>query len=463
MMTVFHKSRLQRCSTLSATLLVAAWVGGCSSSGDIDFRGAGGSGDGDAGGTNEVASVGGMSPGTMAGGTGGVGGGGGEAPSDPCEDGEWTCLRMGTKGPYGSHAIVVPAAQNWVNTGLFLTTGQTAQLTVEGGSWMVNNKEGQGIDHGSCLIGDLVARIGLHYKDQALTCVDGSATFTADKEGILFLGALPSNDLGESYETRRKATGEKTVRVESDGHTVPTVLATEAADYPFAEVSSGWVEIMGAHIIVTLPVATATVDADVLETALDTLDEFYELHEELRSGVPQHGQRIRFFPDGTNPGLMLAGNPVRMKTTLVTAEKRISRAGQPGVGVWGYAHELGHDFSFVDGNWTYQVKTLESWPNIFSVHAFEKMQLTLHKNTIDCDMNSTGNYDAWSAWVGLCFLRQFEFAYGWSFYKDFFVELNKQQGNQGIKNWNTVHDAFETVAGEDITPIFEAWSVPNPG
>jgi hypothetical protein len=52
--------------------------------------------------------------------------------------------------------MVVPAAQNWVNTGLFLTSGQTAQLTVEGGSWMVNNKEGQGIDHGSCLIGESI-------------------------------------------------------------------------------------------------------------------------------------------------------------------------------------------------------------------------------------------------------------------------------------------------------------------
>jgi hypothetical protein len=220
---------------------------------------------------------------------------------------------------------------------------------------------------------------------------------------------------------------------------------------------------MGEHTIVTLPASTAVMDRDVIDVALKTLDEFYTIHESLRGGVPQHGQRIRFFPDGDNPGLMLAGNPIRMKPSLVTKENRISRAGQPGVGVWGYAHELGHDFTFVGGNWTYQVKTLESWPNIFTVHAFEKMGLEQHKNTVNCTTSSMGSYAMWDAWVGLCFLRQFQLKYGWAFYRDFFAELNKQTGNKGINNWNKVHDAFETIAGEDITPIFEAWGVPNPG
>ena len=395
---------------------------------------------------------------------GGSGGSGGTAP-DPCADGEWTCLRMPPAGPYGTHEIKVPAAQNWVNTGLYLKTGQTAEISIQSGRWNVNNnKVGKTIDHGPCIVGDLVARIGLHYKDEKLNCVSDTLSLTADKDGILFLGALPSNDLGESYETRLKATGSKIVSVESSGDTVPTVLAREAAEYPFSDVSSKWVEIMGKHIIITIPTASAIEDAKVLEKALATLDQFYALQLELRGGLPHHGQRIRFFPDGQNPGLMLAGNPIRMQTKLVTEKDRISRAGQEGVGVWGYAHELGHDFTFVGANWAYQVKTLESWPNIFSVYAFQKMNLPLHNNTKNCDLKSEGNYEeGWDAWVGLCFLRQFELKYGWKFYQDFFAELSKYEQNSGIKNWNGVHDAFETIAGEDITPLFEAWKVPNPG
>ena len=63
--------------------------------------------------------------------------------------------------------------------------------------------------------------------------------------GVLFVGGLPSNDLGETYETRRFATGSKSVTVTSDHDTVPTVEAVLAADFDYDAVSSGWVEIRG--------------------------------------------------------------------------------------------------------------------------------------------------------------------------------------------------------------------------
>src|SRR5690606_14677835 len=84
-------------------------------------------------------------------GSGGVGGssggqssaaGGSEGMAEHCADGEWTCIRTEPKCPYGSRTFSVPAAQNWVNTGLYLKTGQTATLTVGGGTWSVNGDEG---------------------------------------------------------------------------------------------------------------------------------------------------------------------------------------------------------------------------------------------------------------------------------------------------------------------------------
>lgn len=415
------------------------------------------------GGASETggAASGGMSAGGE--GSGGTGTGGTAPEFDPCEDGQWTCVRTEPSGPYGTKTLDVPAAQNWVNTGLYLKAGDSVSLEVLGGTWSISDSEGDSIDHGPCTVGQMVARIGLHYKDSELVCVEPSATFEADKDGILYVGALAGNDLGETYETRMNATGARQIQIDSAHQTVPTVLADEAASYDFAAVSSGWVELYGEHVILTLPAATAEADKAVLATALATLDEIYAWEEELRSAVPHHGQRLRFFPDGTNPGLMLAGNPIRMQTSLVTDTDRISRSGQEGVGLWGYAHEMGHDFSFVGRMWTYQDKTLESWCNLFTIYALENMGVALNGSTTDCTSESTGNYDSWDAWGGLCFLRQFQFDYGWQFYKDFFLELNKHENNQGISGWNAVHDTFESIAGQDVTPVFEAWNVPNPG
>ncbi|MEM7154498.1 MAG: M60 family metallopeptidase [Myxococcota bacterium] len=394
----------------------------------------------------------------------------GDSPVDePCGEGPWTCLPVPPGGPYGSMTFEVPAAQNWVNTGLFMQAGDTATISEEG-SWFVNINTGDPIDHGPCFIGDLVARIGLHYKDPALTCVDGEVVFTADKDGILFVGGLPENDLGETYEARVAAEGFKTVTVTSDGATVPTVESVLAAEYPFDEVASGWVEIRGDHVLLTLPTSTAGQDAAALEASVAILDEIYELEEELRGALPQHGQRIRFFPDPdvTPLGYMLAGNPVRMQPVLVQPDfsDRISLAGMPGVDIWGFAHELGHDFTFAGRLWWYQENSLESWPNLFSIYALEALGVPLHEQVAGCPGSEPVAYEQWDAWDGLCFLLQFQYTYDWAFYQAFFAELNAVDPvivPSGPLAWTFNHDRFETIAGEDITPVFEAWAVPNPG
>ena len=394
---------------------------------------------------------------------------GGSQVEEPCGEGAWTCLPVPPAGPYGSMTFEVPAAQNWVNTGLFLEAGQQATIT-ESGAWMVSPNLGDSIDHGSCVVGDLVARIGLHYKDPALTCVRGEANFVADKDGILFVGGLADNDLGETYESRFWAEGSKTVSVTSEGATVPTVEAVDTGAYGFDRVQSPWVEVRGDHVLLTLPTATAVQDAQDLAAAAARLDEMYALEEQLRGDVPQHGQRIRFFPDPdvTPLGYMLAGNPVRMQPVLVDAAfpDRISQAGLPTIDLWGFAHELGHDFTFVGRLWWYQENSLESWPNLFSIYALEDMGIPIHPEADSCPGSDPVAYDSWDAWDGLCFLLQFQYAYGWAFYQDFFAGLNATDPTTvpaGPLAWSFVHDRFEAIAGEDVTPIFEAWGVPNPG
>jgi len=445
----------------------AVGLGGSSTTGGATSGGNNASGSVSGGSGGSGAALGGSSSGglggtTSAAGTGGAAGSGGTAPSDACGAGPWTCIAVDGAAPYGSHTFDVPAQQNWVMTGLYLRKGQTATIS-ETGSWQLSNS-GDAIDHGSCKVGDLVARIGLHYKDAALTCVKGSATFTAAQDGILFVGALAGNDLGETYETRSDASGKKTVTVASEQDSVPTVQATAAATFTFDDVTSGWVEVWGKHVILTLPVASAKKDAAVMARAAERLDEIYELEAELRGALPHHGQRIRFFPDGTQPGYMLAGNPVRMELALVNGgdQTRISRAGETGTDIWGFAHEMGHDFSFApNGFWTYEENTLESWCNLFSIYSLEKLGVPLNDSTTSCTATSTGDYDTWDAWGGLCFLRQFQFRYGWDFYKEYFAQIKDTTGTGGDP-WTFVHGKFEAIAGEDVTPLFETWNVPHP-
>lgn len=440
-----------------------AALGGTGSGGTSNGAGTTSGGSGALAGSAGANALGGAgSGGASNSGSGGSGASSGGPAVEACSSGAWSCVPVDGTKPYGSHTFDVPAQQNWVNTGLYLRQGEMASLT-ETGSWQLSDT-GDAIDHGPCKVGDLVARIGLHYKDPALTCVKGSATFTAPKDGILFVGALAGNDLGETYETRHDASGKKSVTITSSHASVPTVLAGEASTYAFADVASGWVEVWGKHVILTLPIASAQMDAQVMARAAERLDAIYELEAELRSALPHNGQRIRFFPDGTQPGYMLAGNPVRMELVLVTGgdKTRISRAGEAGTDIWGFAHELGHDFSFApNGFWTYQENSLESWCNLFSIYALEKLQVPLHESTVDCTQASTGDYDAWDAWGGLCFLRQFQFRYGWDFYKEYFEQL-KDTTSTGGDPWTFVHGKFESIAGEDVTPLFETWNVPHP-
>ncbi|MEM1418170.1 MAG: M60 family metallopeptidase, partial [Myxococcota bacterium] len=384
----------------------------------------------------------------------------------------FTCVPVRGGEAYGERSFAVPAAQNWVQTGLFLREGETATVVDEGGEWSLGPVTvGEPIDHSDCVTGQLVARIGLHYKDELLTCVGGSATITAPRDGLLFVGMLPSNDLGETYETRRRATGARSVRVsvpEGVGATVPTVPTAEVAAFDYAAVSSGWVELAGAHVIATLPTATAIADRDGLAAALDRLDTIYELHEALRGAVPQHGQRLRFFPDGTQPGYMLAGNPIRMALGLVSLENedRISRAGVPAeeAQVWGFTHEMGHDFTFVNGAWNYQEQSLEAWPNVFSVNALEQLGIALHPNLERC-AEGPFPYGDWDPWEGLCFLLELREERGFAHYEAFFRALNELSPGQVpgfAPRWHFVHDLMEETSGADLTPRFEAWGVPRP-
>ena len=387
-------------------------------------------------------------------------------------DSPWAQVSVLGNESYGTREFWLPAAQNWANTGLYLRRGQQARIQANG-MWQVKSGSMYGPEGHStamsrgCAEGELVARLGLYYKDDALTCIGQNGTITAHEDGILFVGAVVSNDLGETYEARKQANGSLLVTVSSEaGETVPTIWYEDAGAYNFNDVASGWVEIKSEHNILTLPVATAKQDASELFAAGKRLDDIYKQHKVLRGKAPYHDQPIRWFPDTKDaPGWMLAGNPVRMDPALVdkNGDSRISIAGKSGQSNWGFAHELGHNFNFSGGDWYYTTfGGLEAWPNIFTMHSNEALN-TSEDRTSDCP-SKKATYVAKNqhedglggAWNGLCFLMEFTDAYGWQVWKNFYADFD-QGPNHG---WQNMKNRMDRVTGTNTASIFKSWNIP---
>ena len=387
-------------------------------------------------------------------------------------DGDWARIDVPKSGPYGRYEFNVPAAQNWVNTGLFLRQGQRAVITASG-LWSVKggalyDANGHATEQSrGCQQGELTARLGLYYKDPAISCIGTAGTFMAHEDGILFVGSVVSNDLGETYEERADATGSVLVTVSSTGDTVPTVDYEDAPYYDYVGVSSGWVEIRSPNNILTLPIATAIHDASKLTEAVQRLDDIYQQHKILRGKTPYHGQPIRWFADTKDaPGWMLAGNPVRMDPALVSIDSgdRITLAAEPGNNDWGFAHELGHNFNFAGGDWYYTTYgNLEAWPNIFTLHAIDKLGLVERTDVNDCSKakaeylaKGVNDNGFGGAWQGLCFLSEFTDQYGWEIWQNFYQKFNDQPGH----GWGFLRDRLNEASGQNVTPIFNSWNVP---
>ena len=381
---------------------------------------------------------------------------------------------------YGTQRFSVPAETNWVNSGLYLNVGETATITAEG-SWVLNETElgpeGQetlGSERG-CAYGSLVARSGLRYQDD-ITCVGTGATFTAARSDIVYLGMILSTDLGESYESRLAASGSVSVSVSSNGNTVPSVRASEFQQFDLSEVNSGWIEVLGEHVIITTTSEQATIDRATVVASINTLDEIYIQQLKLRGIAPFNAQRIRFFADDLSGFYMLAGNPIRTDPSLLSgnANRRILRASELQTDIWGFSHELGHTFSFANGLWLYQVLNLESWPNIFTLYSLTNLQRLEGQPNADSycenktDYLTGGDYATLrdDPFLQLCFLMEFTDQYGWAFWERFFASLNVLRNEDVAYDgsdasvWRFVRDQFSLAAGEDVTATFNLWSVP---
>lgn len=393
-----------------------------------------------------------------------------------------TVVSVPLSGPYGSQTFKVYAGGYWVNSGLFLKKGQTAKISAKG-RWQYDNQniDASGLGLGSergCRLGSLVARSGLNYNKE-IQCIGVSGTFTAAKDETLYVG-MNHGDGGEMYGNRLGLKGVLDVTVTSDGGTVPSLSPQDAATVDLTKIASGNLEIIGRHIL--LPVTTAAVlrDRSTLVASVETLDRIYEAHLKLRGMAPFDGVKIRFFPDPevVKFGYMIAGNPIRTLPDLFEGGdfQRILRASVINTDIWGFAHEIGHNFTAANGVHSYMRLSYESWPNVFTLHSLEML------NRVEGQPNARTYCDGKNAYLAsgeysqlksdpflqLCFLMEFQKTYGWEFWQKFNAKLNGEYENSVAQRvggsdqavWTYVRDLVNQAAGSDQTAVFKTWRLP---
>lgn len=384
-------------------------------------------------------------------------------------------------GPYGERSFDVPADAHWVNTGVFLRAGESLEFSASG-AWSL---DGQALsaagdaelgEERGCAHGALALRSGLAYEG-SVVCSGAAGTFTAETDGIVYAGMIFSRDVEEGYGWRLRSSGALRLTLSSEADTVPTISIANVQEYPFEQVKSGWVELQSAHHLVTLPASQVVADMATAQAAMDTLDAMYQVERDLRGAAPFRGERIRWIPDPTieELGYMLASNPVRGVPGLFTGgeNQRILRSAEPKTDIWGFAHELGHLFSFVNATWVYQSANMEGWPNLFTLRVLKELDRIEHQHSYEtyCDGKEAyladGVYeDLEDPSLHLCFLMDFEAEYGERFYDDFFRGMNSQRNHDvpwdGTEAavWAYVKGRFDLAAGQDTSAVFERWGVP---
>jgi hypothetical protein len=282
--------------------------------------------------------------------------------------------------------------------------------------------------------------------------------------------------------------GVVTVEIASPtGVWAPTLEAAHVVDYDVSVLEAPWVELNSPeHVVLTLPTEVLAAHRMEAPQALESFDAWYESHRDLAGAVPYGGQRIRFFPDPTigSFAYMIAGNPIRYLPSAMDGPvggDNILRVHDERFGVWGFVHELGHDFTFINDGWRYMVGAgpVEAWANVFTLYTLERLDDPQQNGPADrsppCDPAArdayiaSGTYETFREdfWLPLCMLLELKDAHGWSLFEAFFSEFNASD-LQGVpttsatdaERWTWLRDTLDRLSGQSTTAIFERYRIP---
>jgi hypothetical protein len=329
----------------------------------------------------------------------------------------------------------------------------------------------------NCRYGELVAQIGLHYYGRAI-CVGEGTVFTADAAGLLYLSSW-----APWHTDRSLGEGSVTVLIEAEGVEAPTLAAAAIGGYDLQTLAAEELEIAGEHVILTVSRAQLSEFQQDAGGSLDAFENFYQSHLSLAGAAPYNGHPIRYFPDADTRKLgpsawMLSGNPIRVDPIAAYGGgfdgSNLLQSQNMANSVWGFVHEMGHDFTFINGG-RYLIGggPTEAWANIFTLYTLENLGYPEADQDHKCDdlpdFFLNGDYQTFKGdtWLPLCMFFELKEVYGWRLFRDFFHDYNTMDRQtapgkfaEDYIRWAWLTDEFTRLAGADVSAVFLKYHVP---
>ncbi|XP_040596374.1 TRPM8 channel-associated factor 3-like isoform X2 [Mesocricetus auratus] len=356
--------------------------------------------------------------------------------------------------------IKINNRSSWVSTGLYLPEGQVAQITLPTEATNANLK---------VLIGchtDNIGEAKTYYRPPVMTYI---YHLNSPQKNISWLYG------GLLYVTVPNKYNRDDVSVTISGAvSAPYFKIGETTQEEWKDLikssEAPWGELATDNIILTIPTECLKMLRDPYPL-LQLWDEIVQAVAKL-AAVPfpfKRPERV-VLDKQISLGYLHSGYPVMGHISI--AEGIIDEIAIRSHGIWGVAHELGHNQQ--KGRWNFPPYTTEALCNLWSIYVHETV-LNIHRDQahpslkpelrmqrIKTHLNMGAPLSNWVVWTALETYLQLQEGFGWEpfiqIFADYRVLSNLPKGNEGKMNlWVK---KFSEVVQKNLAPFFEAWGWP---
>ncbi|XP_053320577.1 TRPM8 channel-associated factor homolog [Spea bombifrons] len=231
-----------------------------------------------------------------------------------------------------------------------------------------------------------------------------------------------------------------------------------------------WAELIGENLILTVP-SDSIRSLDDPEALMSMWDKIMKAVAELAMTPLKFLRPERIVADvQISIGFMHSGYPIMCH--FESAKGMVDLQSIQKSGVWGSAHELGHNQQ--KGYWEFPPHTTEATCNLWSVYVHEtvlgiprdqahnSLQPKSRDERIKAYLKNGAILDQWSVWTALETYLQLQEGFGWDPFKSVFSEYQTFSNVPKDKNekMNLWVETFSKAVDKNLVPFFEAWGWP---
>jgi hypothetical protein len=235
-----------------------------------------------------------------------------------------------------------------------------------------------------------------------------------------------------------------------------------------------WAEMEGRLVIITVPSASVR-DLDDPEALMAYWDEVMERCYELYA-APRRNRPERFCVDRQiSAGYMHSGYPIMTGDDVAKAFCDVKLLRGRNAPIWGYYHEMGHNFQRPEWTWEAWGETTN---NLFSMYGADRINATpigahpaMGPDAIEERVKvvsaapGASAYYARDPWYPLTMLDLIRQEFGWEPYRKLFTEFGGLPQSARPRTEAQKQDQFLTrlsrILGRDLSGYFSQWGVNN--